>query len=418
MSSVPFKLKKFRSKKMYPYLNIHISLKVAMNLSKKQKQRSTTDKKSSNYVKPLKDIKSQITAMSKEITSISINNMSNKDKLTRLKTDNDFLVTDLHQNIDKSKKEVETCFKDLMIQYTRKGYKISNFTKTSNLFNLNPLLESKKEIDSFYNNKKIKTINPDEDTLYSDEKNFMYLNKLNNTVRKINNGTKNKDFTLNESQLFEKKLKKRKKIFEENIQYSKDIINLQKNIEDESKKYNSIIKKSTKGIYKLKGWDFNQKLSKRKATFEPSFTQTLSNFNKSTLYSKKSTTIGSNFYTVTESSRNDNPEMSKIEKLYKLKDTLNFDDFVRAIEDYYDYENKQIAPLNKGNIPQYFKHTFNSLNKTIQNYNVSEKFKKYYNKLGKLSQYSQLIEQNEKVDNTLGQLGYSYIDKYIAREVL
>ena len=123
MSSVPFKLKKFRAKKMYPYLNIHISLKVEMNLSKRQKQRSTTDKKSSNYVKPLKDIKSQITAMSKEITSFSINNMSNKDKLTRLKTDNDFLVTDLHQNIDKSKKELQTCFKDLMIQYTHKGYK-------------------------------------------------------------------------------------------------------------------------------------------------------------------------------------------------------------------------------------------------------------------------------------------------------
>ena len=39
-------------------------------------------------------------------------------------------------------------------------------------------------------------------------------------------------------------------------------------------------------------------------------------------------------------------------------------------------------------------------------------------KRGIEQKYSQLIEQNEKVDNTLGQLGYSYIDKYIAREVL
>ena len=42
----------------------------------------------------------------RHVMEYAINNMSNKDKLTRLKTDNDFLVTDLHQNIDKSKKEV------------------------------------------------------------------------------------------------------------------------------------------------------------------------------------------------------------------------------------------------------------------------------------------------------------------------
>ena len=107
-------LKKVKFPTMYPYINTNFELKSLTNLSRIKTRKNTLNKKSTGYVKPKKDIKSQISQMSNEITHYSLKSMSTVDRITRMKTENDVLVTDLQKNVKdnlKNKKKATASFK-------------------------------------------------------------------------------------------------------------------------------------------------------------------------------------------------------------------------------------------------------------------------------------------------------------------
>ena len=408
-------LKKVKFPTMYPYINTNFELKTLTNLSRIKTGKNTLNKKSTGYVKPKKDIKSQISQMSNEITHYSLKSMSTVDRITRMKTENDVLVTDLQKNVKdnlKNKKKATASFQDLIDIYFNKGYRLPNFqSKKTNLFNQNPLMENKKNIEYFYEKTKGENEPQGEFDLDTyDEKNYKYLNKLNYYVQQCQNFVGGK-IKCKKAPL-KQKITRMKTYTKDNEECSKDIEILKSNLKEEETHhkicYTSLSLK-TKSHVKGEKRKRIIKKPKRKSPI-PSFTRTATKFNTSTItaaHRTASTNFYSSFGFKTE------PNESKIEHLYNLRKKLNFKEYIEAIKDYYQSEGIEIKKLTFDTLPNNFRHNFNVITKTVRDYNVTDIWGKNYNRLGRLGDCDDLLEENQKLDKGLRKLEYEYVNKFI-----
>jgi hypothetical protein len=164
------------------------------------------------------------------------------------------MIKDLHNNIVKNrviKNTTNEIFHDLILEYKNKGYKIPNLSLKNNLFKKNPLLiETKKDVEVFYDKcNEIKgAFITDIETV--EEKNFVYLNKLKKIVEiqkekissennKLKQQTKNIEYEKIEKILEENRKEREKNYLIENLEkYKNDvkiIKNTIKNFENEEK---------------------------------------------------------------------------------------------------------------------------------------------------------------------------------------
>ena len=408
-------LKKVKFPTMYPYINTNFELKSLTNLSRIKTRKNTLNKKSTGYVKPKKDIKSQISQMSNEITHYSLKSMSTVDRITRMKTENDVLVTDLQKNVKdnlKNKKKATASFQDLIDIYFNKGYRIPNFqSKKTNLFNQNPLMENKKNIEYFYEKTKGENEPQGEFDLDTyDEKNYKYLNKLNYYVQQCQNFVGGK--TKCKEAPMKRKITRMRTYTKDNEECSKDIELLKSNLKEEEAHhkicYTSL---SLKTKSHVKGEKRKRIINKpKRKSLIPSFARTATKFNTSTItaaHRTESTTFYSSAGFKTE------PNESKIEHLYNLRNKLNFKEYIEAIEDYYQSEGIEIKRLTMDTLPYNFRHNFNVITNNVRDYNVTEIWGKNYNRLGRLGDCDGLLEENKNLDKGLQKLEYEYVNKFI-----
>ena len=135
------------------------------------------------------DIRSQILSLTYKLNDYTKESNKNLKLIDGLKTENDLLISELNNNIQKSSffnKTTREIFHDLVAQYEYKGYKIPNLSHSHNLFKRTPLLiENKNDVDMYYKDDpstKGRFIN---DMNNFKEKNWLFLNKVNKQCNKI-----------------------------------------------------------------------------------------------------------------------------------------------------------------------------------------------------------------------------------------
>ena len=231
-----------------------------------QKKYKTMAKYSQRFKK--NDIRSQILSLTYKLNDYTKKSNKNLKLINKLKTENDLLISELNNNIQKSSffnKTTREIFHDLVAQYEYKGYKIPNLSHSHNLFKRSPLLiENKNDVDMYYKDDpstKGRFIN---DMSNFKEKNWLFLNKVNKQCNKIKayyslngyNGTSSKqlayqDDYFSHSELNQMEEEKQKYI--ENL--LKDINRLKKTIKKEEKDHLILsfeIKKKQKNYNKRK----------------------------------------------------------------------------------------------------------------------------------------------------------------------
>lgn len=181
------KTKLLKRSKIYEQINIkEINIKndPTNNLFRGRK------KANENFLKIVKkdDISNQISSLSHLLSDYTKTSKKNLKLISELKTENDFLLSELDNNLQKSvlfNKKTDEVFHDLIVQYSNKGYKIPNLDRSHNLFKRSPLLiENKEDVDVYYQNEPSTKGNFITDMNDFKEKNWVFLNKLNKECHK------------------------------------------------------------------------------------------------------------------------------------------------------------------------------------------------------------------------------------------
>ena len=140
------------------------------------------------------DLNSQISSLSCLIDKYTYSSKRNLYIIKTLKEENQHLINELNSHILKKSffsKTTEQVFQDLIDLYKKKGYKIPNLTIEKNLFSKNPLLiESKQDVDDYYRNNIKKSGEYIVDIDKYNEKNWVFLNKINKQFVKSYDFTK------------------------------------------------------------------------------------------------------------------------------------------------------------------------------------------------------------------------------------
>ena len=221
-----------------------------------------------NYLKKVKkdDISNQISSLSYLLSEYTKKSKKNLKLINELKTENDYLLSGLDNNLQKSElfnKKTDEVFHDLIVQYSNKGYKIPNLDRSHNLFKRTPLLiENKEDVDVYYQDDPTTKGNFITDINDFKEKNWVFLNKLNKECRKAKTFFSAKHLSMFSNRKNSNDLKAQNNPFE--IKKNEDIIN---NLLEEIDKLKEAIKKEEEKnlIFsynsKYKRNNYNRKLS-------------------------------------------------------------------------------------------------------------------------------------------------------------
>ena len=132
------------------------------------------------------DIRKQILSLTFLLNDYTKKSNRNLKLINYLKEENDLLISELNNSLQKSSffnKTTKETFHDLVTQYENKGYKIPDFTK--NIFKRSPLLiENKKDVDLYYKEDPSTKGEFIKDMSVFKEKNWTYLNKVNRDCNK------------------------------------------------------------------------------------------------------------------------------------------------------------------------------------------------------------------------------------------
>ena len=181
------KTKLLKKSKIYEQINIkEINIKNDPTNSLFRERKKTNEK----FLKKVKkdDISNQISSLSYLLSEYTKTSKKNLKLINELKTENDFLLSGLNNNLQKSalfNKKTDEVFHNLIVQYNNKGYKIPNLDRSHNLFKRSPLLiENKDDVDVFYQDDPSTKGNFITDISDFKEKNWLFLNKLNKECHK------------------------------------------------------------------------------------------------------------------------------------------------------------------------------------------------------------------------------------------
>jgi hypothetical protein len=136
------KTKLLKKSKIYEQINIkEINIKNDPTYSLFRERKKTNEK----FLKKVKkdDISNQISSLSYLLSEYTKTSKKNLKLINELKTENDFLLSGLNNNLQKSalfNKKTDEVFHNLIVQYNNKGYKIPNLDRSHNLFKRSPLL--------------------------------------------------------------------------------------------------------------------------------------------------------------------------------------------------------------------------------------------------------------------------------------
>ena len=190
------------------------------------------------------DISNQISSLSYLLSDYTKTSTKNLKLINELKTENDFLLSELDNNLQKSalfNKKTDEVFHDLIVQYGNKGYKIPNLDRSHNLFKRTPLLiENKEDVDIFYQDDPSTKGNFITDINDFKEKNWLFLNKLDKECHKVKSFFSSKHFSMDSNRVNPSELKIQNNPFEVKKRSEKNDIN---NLLEEINKIKDAIKK-------------------------------------------------------------------------------------------------------------------------------------------------------------------------------
>ena len=214
------------------------------------------------------DISNQISSLSYLLSDYTKTSKKNLKLINELKTENDFLISELGNNLQKSElfnKKTDEVFHDLIVQYSNKGYKIPNLDRSHNLFKRTPLLiENKEDVDVYYQDDPSTKGNFITDISDFKEKNWLFLNKLDKECHKAKTFFSAKHFSMDSNRINSSDLKAQNNPFEiKNNQDNNDINNLLEEIDNLKK---AIKKEEEKNLIlsyssKYRRNNYNRKLS-------------------------------------------------------------------------------------------------------------------------------------------------------------
>ena len=436
---------------IYPYINMKTTIffnnLTNSGLEKKYKKIINPYSKKSKSVEKKYNISYQINELGKQLFDYTKKNLEAINKIQTINNGTKDMIKDLHNNIVKNrviKNTTNEIFHDLILEYKNKGYKIPNLSLKNNLFKKNPLLiETKKDVEVFYDNcNEIKgDFITDIETV--EEKNFVYLNKLKKIVEiqkeKIsseNNKLKQKAKN-NENEKIDKILEENRKEREKNYlienleKYKNDvkiIKNTIKNFENEEKE-KKIIPKEQMNI-------LNSPLFKTLFHKKIKSLQEKKNKKKGTLFNTISTYISSNggssptlknfnqilLTTIKKRSNKQNNKIEKQKQLNSLYNKLKSSEFYELkklnnnIENYFIKNNKKISFINLNNYPLEMSQSIKEMKSINAKYNVINDFQQSYNLIGKLGRFNKHIKSLTEVNYNLNNIDKYYVSHTIKKQ--
>ena len=259
------KTKLLKKSKIYDHINIkEINIKNDPTNNLFRGRKKTNEKILKKVNKD--DISNQISSLSYLLSDYTKTSTKNLKLINELKTENDLLLSELDNNLQKSalfNKKTDEVFHDLIVQYSNKGYKIPNLDRSHNLFKRTPLLiENKEDVDVYYQDDPTTKGNFITDINDFKEKNWVFLNKLNKECHKAKTFFSANHFSMDSNRINRSDLKIQNNPFE--IKKNEDIIN---NLLEEIDKLKEAIKKEEEKnlIFsynsKYKRNNYNRKLS-------------------------------------------------------------------------------------------------------------------------------------------------------------
>ena len=428
----------------YPYININSNVFLE-EIKKHKLSPKSHEKKISNH-----DIKGQINRMSNTIQSYSKKNNHNIDIVSQLKSENKMLIKQLNKNIVNKKntelnQSIEKIFKDLIPIYKNRGYKIPDLTLKHNLFNRNPLIiETRKDVNRFYENHEITKGDFIVDVENVNEKNFKYLKKVEKILF---NAKKNSQQFQNENvkkKVREAQIEQLDKIIKIGKEKEQEKVNLEdcsklkKDIEKVKLSLNELDKEEKRRQIKIEknfffeNLDFKKMLMNRinKIKNKANSSKVLNSFfdisrtnkrhntvNSTTISSiaKKSPKLvkGIKHLLLTTINKKNASKKKNIEELYnqtKYMDLKNYRTIEFEIEDYFKTKyNRPVSTMTLDNFPKEMDYEINRIKQNVNNYNIGDIWSSVYNRIGKLDRLNSVSDNLETVDKHLTKIDYDYV---------
>ncbi len=429
----------------YSYININSNLFLE-EITKNKLSPKSHEKKISNH-----DIKGQINRMSNTIQSYSKKNNHNIDIVSQLKSENKMLIKQLNRNIVNNKnttlnQSIEKIFKDLIPIYKSRGYKIPDLTLKHNLFNRNPLIiETRKDVDRFYENHEITKGDFIVDVENVNEKNFKYLKKVEKILFNAKKNSQQLQSENVKKKVREAQIEQLDKIIRIGQEKEQEKVNLEdcsklkKDIEKVTLSLNELDKEERRRQIRIENnfvfgnLDFKKMLMNRikKMKSKANSSKALPNFFEIARSNKKHNTVNS---TTTSSFTKKNPKPGKgtkhllltsinkinlpkkkknIEELYnqtKYMDLKNYRTIEFEIEDYFKTKyNRPVSTMTLDNFPKEMDYEINRIKQNVNNYNIGDIWSSVYNRIGKLDRLNSVSDNLETVDKHLTKIDYDYV---------
>lgn len=443
---IQFNLEKLLKKpEDYPYihLNSNLFLKEIDNFRTK-----SFDKKVSKY-----DIRGQIKRMSDTIQTYSKKNNKSLKLINSLKSENDMLIEQLNNNIVKNRvfnQSVEQIFRDLIPIYKNRGYKIPDLSLKHNLFSINPLIiETRNDVNRFYENHDITKGDFIIDVENVDEKNFQYLKKLEKICfnYKKNSQLQNDKIKKKVREAEIERLDKFLKMEKEKVQKKENKVDyhqLKKDIDKIKLSLIELDKEKKRGEVKIEekcvfeNLDFKKMLiskikkikfkrgSSSKADFasnnSKTITSTTNETNRLKYLGKSSKGIKQLLLTsiknIEEKKRKKNKRNDILQNLYEKTyntDFKKYNNIQDEVEDYFKYKyERPVSQMTIDNLPREMSYEINKIKLNANTYSVGENWKSLYNRIGKLDRITKISGNIENLDEHLKKIDYSYVKQTIS----
>ncbi len=443
---IQFNLEKLLKKpEDYPYiqLNSNLFLKEIDNFRTK-----SFDKKVSKY-----DIRGQIKRMSDTIQTYSKKNNKSLKLINSLKSENDMLIEQLNNNIVKNRvfnQSVEQIFRDLIPIYKNRGYKIPDLSLKHNLFSINPLIiETRNDVNRFYENHDITKGDFIIDVENVDEKNFQYLKKLEKICfnYKKNSQLQNDKIKKKVREAEIERLDKFLKMEKEKVQKKENKVDyhqLKKDIDKIKLSLIELDKEKKRGEVKIEencvfeNLDFKKMLISKikKIKFKrgssskadvvsnnsKTIASTINETNRLKYLGKSSKGIKQLLLTsiknIEEKKRKKNKRNDILQNLYEKTyntDFKKYNNIQDEVEDYFKYKyERPVSQMTIDNLPREMSNEINKIKLNANTYSVGENWKSLYNRIGKLDRITKISGNIENLDEHLKKIDYSYVKQTIS----
>jgi len=300
------------------------SVKYNNNNNNTNKSNNNQSKKSlskSQISNNKKDIKFQIETMSDKLSDYVSQNSNTIKVVNELNEENEFLIKELNKSIVKSKvlnNSVKESFSPLVIEYKQRGYKIPDLTLKHNLFKKNPLIiESRKDIYTYYDNCDIVKGDFITDIDSVPEKNFQYLNKLKKICDNEKQNVNMKKSKRYKQRLLQEKYESNNEVLRKNKRDMERMKTIRENKENNIDKLIEDISKTKKTLddyineEKIEKENKNKKLSRNKGlmfnnSFKKVFQKKILNLKQMNVGKKKCPITARTNYTVNSLNSNNN----------------------------------------------------------------------------------------------------------------